>query len=250
MFHWVLHCLLKLLLDGLQPSNVLPRHVGNFHHRLAQRRGVGHPQRGGEVVVCHRHCVKDLCIDGLVLEVNDVHLLADALQRRLRAQCGEIRAHISVRLLGDLLQVHLLVELHVFGVDAKYFQAPGFVRNSNVDLTIEAAKAAQRGVDGVGAVGGTHDNDVCARLHAVHEREQLRHDAALHLTLRLFALGSDGVDLVDENDGGRILLRLLECLAQVGLRLTGELGHDFRAVDEEEKRACLVGHRACDECLA
>ena len=39
-------------------------------------------------------------------------------------------------------------------------------------------------------------------------------------------------------------------LAQVGLRLAGELGHDLRPVDEEEERARLVGHGARDERLA
>jgi hypothetical protein len=62
-------------------------------------------------------------------------------------------------------------------------------------LSVKAAEAAQGGVDGVGAVGGADDDDGGARLEAVHEREQLRHDAALHLALRLVALGCDGVDL-------------------------------------------------------
>jgi hypothetical protein len=36
---------------------------------------------------------------------------------------------------------------------------------------------------------------VRAALESVHEGEQLRHDAPLHLALRLFALGRDGVYL-------------------------------------------------------
>jgi len=41
-----------------------------------------------------------------------------------------------------------------------------------------------------------------------------------------------------------VLLGLLEGLAQVRLGLAGELGHDFRAVDQEEEGARLVGHGA------
>lgn len=33
-------------------------------------------------------------------------------------------------------------------------------------------------------VGGAHDNDVAARLEAVHQRQQLGHNAPLHLTLQ------------------------------------------------------------------
>ena len=55
--------------------------------------------------------------------------------------------------------------------------------------------------------------------------------------LRLLTLGGDGVDLVNEDDGGRVLLRLLERLPQVALRLAGQLRHDLWAVDEEEEGA-------------
>ena len=34
---------------------------------------------------------------------------------------------------------------------------------------------------------------------------------------------------------GRVLLRLLEGLAQVALTLTGHLAHDLGAIDEEEE---------------
>jgi hypothetical protein len=39
-------------------------------------------------------------------------------------------------------------------------------------------------------------------------------------------------------------------LAQVGLGLSGHLGHDLGAVDEEEEGARLVGHGTRDERLA
>ena len=49
-----------------------------------------------EVVVGDSHGVQDLCIDGLILQVDDIHLLADALQSRLCAQGCQVSAHISV----------------------------------------------------------------------------------------------------------------------------------------------------------
>ncbi len=58
--------------------------------------------------------------------------------------------------------------------------------------------------------------------------------------LRLLALGSDGVDLVDEDDGRRVLFRLLKRLPQVALALTGQLGHDLRPIDQEEERPCSM----------
>ena len=185
-----------------------------------------------------------------VVEVDDVHLLTDALHSRLRAKRGDVGADVAVRLLGELLEVDVVAQLHVLGLDAQHLEAAVLVGHANVNLAVEAAEAAQRRVDGVGAVGRGDDNDVRARLEAVHQREQLRDDAALDLALGLLTLGRDGVDLVNEDDRGRVLLRLLEGLAQVGLGLASKLRHDLGPVDQEEEGARLVGDGARDEGLA
>ena len=127
------------------------------------------------------------------------------------------------------------------------------------DRTLRAEAHRKEACVPVGAICGPHDNDMSSGLEAIHEREKLRHDAALHLTLHsstsqclphlwpphtmarhmldcsrlcvfdarhvscgsawllsqdqhlcLLTLGRDGVDLIDENDGGRILLGLLK----------------------------------------
>jgi len=91
---------------------------------------------------------------------------------------------------------------------------------------------------------------VRAALEAVHEREQLRDDAALHLAVGLLALGRDRVDLVDEDDCRSVLLGLLKRLAQVALTLASQLAHNLGAVDEEKKGAGLVRDRTRNERLA
>ena len=48
-----------------------------------------------------------------------------------------------------------------------------------------------------------------ASLEAIHEGEHLGYDTALDLAVGLVSLGGDGVDLVDEDDRRRVLLRLL-----------------------------------------
>ena len=83
-----------------------------------------------------------------------------------------------------------------------------------------------RDVHGVGSVGGADDDDGGTLLHPVHQGQELRHDAALHLAIGLLTLRRDRVNLVDEDDGGRVLLRLLEGLAEVALGLTGHLGKE------------------------
>ena len=87
------------------------------------------------------------------------------------------------------------------------------VWNPDVQLTIEAAEAPKRRVDGVESVGGSDDDRLPTTLHAIHERKKLGDYA------RLITLGSNGVNLINEDDGGSVFLDLLEGLAKIGLRL-------------------------------
>ncbi len=54
-----------------------------------------------------------------------------------------------------------------------------------------------------------NDHDLSARLEPVHQGQELGHHAPLDLSLRaqLLALGRDGVDLVDEDDGRGVAAR-------------------------------------------
>lgn len=155
-----------------------------------------------------------------------------------------------MRLGRNLLEVDVVAELHVLGVDLEDFEPAGRVGDANVHLAVEAAESSEGWVNGVGPVRRCHDDDVGAGLHAVHEGEELRDDSPLHLAVCLFSLGRNRVDFVDEDDGGRVFLGLLKCLAQVRLGFTGHLGHDFGTVDEEEEGTRLVGDGSGHEGLA
>ncbi len=82
--------------------------------------------------------------------------------------------------------------------DAEDFAAPVLVGHADDDFAVEAAGTAQRLVDGLGAVGRGNDDEVLARLDAVHQRQQLRDEALFGLAADLAALGRDRIDLVDE----------------------------------------------------
>ena len=61
---------------------------------------------------------------------------------------------------------------------------------------------------------------------------------------------ADGIDLVDENDAGRILLGLLEHVAHARCADADEHLHEVRARDGEEGNVGLAGHGARDQGLA
>ena len=83
----------------------------------------------------------------------------------------------------------------------------------NDDLPVEAAWAQQRRVKNVRAVGGGDQNHVVGHREAVHLHEQLV-ERLLALVVTAAHAGatvaSDSVDLVNEDNAGRVLLRLLE----------------------------------------
>ena len=84
------------------------------------------------------------------------------------------------------------------------------------DLAVEAAGAQQRRVEDVGPVGGGDEDDVVLHLEAVHLDEELV-ERLLALVVAAAQAGAavttDGVDLVHEDDAGRVLLGLLEQVA-------------------------------------
>ncbi|BAT05417.1 Os08g0413050, partial [Oryza sativa Japonica Group] len=251
VLHRVLHRLLELALDLAQAADVVPRHLGHLDDPgLAQGGGLGDLHGELEVVHGDGQRVEDLHVDGVVLDVDDVQLLPDALHGGLGAERGEVGADEPVGVLADALEVDVVGERHVLGVDAEDLEAAELVGDADVELAVEAAEAAERRVEAVGAVGGADDDHLGPRAEAVHEREQLRHDAALHLAVRLLAAGRDGVDLVHEHDGRRRGVRLGEHGAQVGLALAGHPGHDLRPVDDDEVGAGLGGDGARKQRLA
>src|ERR1041385_8031072 len=241
--------LLELLLDVGQAADGLPGDVGDLDQELAQGGGVDDLERALEVVRGDLHLLQELGGDGLV-QVDLGQVAAQRLHGGLAGEGHEVGADEAVRGVGEVLEVDVLGLGHVARLDLQDLEAALLVGHADLDLAVEAPGAAQRRIDGVGPVGGADDDDLAAALEAVHQGQHLRHDAALHFALHLVALGRDGVHLVDEDDAGRVLLGLLEGLAQVLLGLAVELAHDLRAVDGVELGAGLVGDGLGDHGLA
>jgi hypothetical protein len=102
-------------------------------------------------------------------------------------------------------------------------------------------------------VGGRDEDDAALDVEAVHLDE--------HLVQRLLALvvptahagaavPADGVDLVDEHDGGRVGLRLLEQVADPAGADTDEHLDEVGARDRVERDAGLTGDRTREQGLA
>ena len=164
-------------------------------------------------------------------------------QRRLVREVLEVCACEAGRALCDGGEVHILGKGLVFDMDLQDLLAAADVGKPHVDLTVEAARAQQRGVENVGAVRRRHDDDALIRTEAVHFDEQLV-ERLLALVVAAAearaALTAHGVDLVDEDDRGGNFLRLFEEVTHAA-RADADIHLDkIRAGDRQKLHARLA----------
>ena len=127
------------------------------------------------------------------------------------------------------------------------------VRQVEDDAPVKASGSQEGGVEDVGAVGGGDDDDVGGGVEAVHLDEDLV-EGLLALVVAAAeagaAMASDGVNLVYEDDGGCVALRLVEQITYAGRADADEHLDELRAGDREEGHACLSGDGSAEERLA
>jgi hypothetical protein len=101
-------------------------------------------------------------------------------------------------------------------------------------LAVEAARAHEGGVEHVLAVRRRHDDDALVGVEAVHLDEDLV-ERLLALVVAAAEAGaaapSDGVDFIQEDDAGRVLLRLAEEVADARRADADEHLDEVRAGD-------------------
>ncbi len=117
----------------------------------------------------------------------------------------------------------------------------------------KAAGAEESGIEDVGAVGGGDEDDTVVGLEAVHLYEELV-EGLLALVVSAAeacaTVTSDGVDFVDEDDAGGVLLALLEEVANAGCADADEHFNEVRTGDGEEGDVGFAGDCAGEEGLA
>ena len=187
------------------------------------------------------------------LGVDELLVRARGEQRGLVEHVGQVGAGESRRTAGDGHQVDVLGHRLALGVHLEDLVPALQVRAVDRDLAVEAAGAQQRGVEDVGPVGGRDQDDAALDVEAVHLDQQLV-EGLLALVVAATHAGAtvpaDGVDLVDEHDGGGVGLGLLEQVAHPGGADTDEHLDEVRAGDRVERHPGLAGDGAGQQGLA
>ena len=92
---------------------------------------------------------------------------------RLVQKILQIRPGEACRGLGHLLQVHILRQRLVLGMDLQnVFSAP-YVRRAHRVLSVEASRPENGGIQNVHPVRGRHDNDAFVDAKSIHFHQKL-----------------------------------------------------------------------------
>ena len=153
-----------------------------------------------------------------------------------------------------MLEADVGRQLDLPGMHLEDLDAALLVRAIDQDLAVEAAGPQQRRVEDLRPVGRGEQDDALARIEAV----QLDQELVQGLLLLVVAAGhgaeaarpAERVQLVDEDDAGRHLARLLEQVAHARGADADEHLDELGAADRQERDARLAGDRAREQGLA
>src|SRR5215470_3427698 len=133
-------------------------------------------------------------------------------------------------------------------MDLEDFQPAAAVWPVDQDLAVEPAGAQQGLIENLRAIGGAEQDYAHGRVKAVEFRQQLVECLLLLVVAAIYARGAaaaKGIELVDEDDAGSGVPRLLEEVAHTCGADADEQLDEFGARDREERNAGLAGDRAC-----
>mmetsp|Transcript_10758 Transcript_10758/g.33951 ORF Transcript_10758/g.33951 Transcript_10758/m.33951 type:complete len:292 (+) Transcript_10758:2279-3154(+) len=188
------------------------------------------------------------------LGLRDLHApLAQREKARLRADRLDVRAGELVLRHDKLLQVDVVRQRHLGRVDAEDVPLGLDVGHRELDLAIDPAGPEERRIERLDLIGGENHLHVAPRVESVELVEQLEHralDLALAPRRRVIPLGADRVDLVNEDDGGSVLVGHAEELAHELGAIAEVLLNELRADHAQKGGRRVVGHCLCKQRLA
>ena len=197
----------------------------------------------------------DHAIDGLVerLVIDELATRAGGEERGLVQDVGEVRAGEPGRAPCHGSQIDTVGDGLAPRMDLEDGEAALEIRPIHRDLTVEPTGAQQGRVEDVRSVRRGDEDDTGRHVEPVHLDEHLV-EGLLALIVTTAESGTPvtthRVDLVDEDDRGRIGLGLLEEIAYAAGTHADEHLDEVRARDGEEGDARLASHGACEQRLA
>jgi len=143
-------------------------------------------------------------------------LLPDCKHPGLHADRPEISPVLPLGQKGDLPEIHLFVKGHLPRVDIQDCEPSFHIGERDLNDPVEPSRPKECPVKDIDPVGRPDDLDISPPLESVHPCQEL-HQGPLHLAIAgCGSLGprcTDSINLIDEDDGGGLLLCKFEQFA-------------------------------------
>ena len=252
--------LLHRQLQSVAQGSYAPGNDGNLVHRLAGRYGYGNQGMAGfmvgnPVLLLLAHGVMllfrtgDNPLDG-IFKIFGGHSFPPAAGRedgRFIGHVGQVGAHQSRRPAGDEMQIHVLGQLQLLGMDLQDRFPPLQIRLVNHDLAVEAPGPQQGLVKDFRAVGGRQHHHPLAGVKTVDFHQQLV-QGLLPLVVAAHgqgaaALPADGIQLINENNAGSLFAGLIKKVPHPGRPDADKHFDEFRTADTEKRNSGFAGNR-------
>src|ERR1019366_6794615 len=166
---------------------------------------------------------------------------------------GQVSAGESRRAAGQHSKIHVVIERNLASVHAQDLLAATDIGTRDHHAAVKAAGTQQRRIEHVRTVGGCDQDDAIVGLEAVHLDQQLVQGLLALVVSAAQAratMAAYGVNFVDENDAGGVLLALFEEVADAACADADEHLYEIGARDAEEGHVGFAGHRARQQGLA
>jgi uncharacterized protein YjaG (DUF416 family) len=95
------------LLDLVKTTNIVPGDGGHLDNSFTKSGRIGNTESESEVLHRYTESVEDFSVDGIFVQVDEVHFLANLLHSRFGAKRRNIGTDISMRIGGNLFVVSL-----------------------------------------------------------------------------------------------------------------------------------------------
>jgi len=168
-------------------------------------------------------------------------------------EVGKVCARKSGRAARDHPRVDVGCQRHLFHMHTENLLAPVDIGDRHHHLTVKPARAQQRRVEHVGAVGRGDDDDAFVGFKPVHLDQQLVERLfafVVRIAEAIAARTAHRVDFVDEDDAGRILLGLFEHVAHAARADANEHFDEVRTRNGEERHTRFACDGAGEQGLA
>ncbi len=188
-----------------------------------------------------------------VVHQDDLAVLAGSVKRGFVDHVREVgagEARCAARKHGE---IDIVSQGNLAAVNPQDLFAATNVRTRDHHAAVETAGAQQRRVEYVRPVGSGDEDNAFVRFEAVHLDEQLVQGLLTFIVTTAqtgATMAADGVDFIDEDDAGGILLALFEEVADTACADADEHLDEVRTGNAEEGNVGFAGDRAGEQGLA